>query len=144
MPAEQFQISYSRSFSALLLFSLVLSFTYGCGSLGTFGSDDIASSGAPPSPLKVTATPVPGTSGVIQIDWLPQPTANIHYTVFESTTPLVSPLSYEDKRTNIQIPPFAYTGLASGTTYYFVVTTDDNFLNLQSPPSTPAASAVAP
>jgi hypothetical protein len=116
----------------------------GCGSFGTFGSENTAVSAAPATPLKVRATPVTGAAGTIQIDWLPQPTANIHYTVFESTHPEVSPASYDGKKPDIQDPPISFTGLTPGITYYFVVTTDDNFQNLESPPSTPVASAIAP
>lgn len=131
---------YRPIFVFELLFLVVLILP-GCG---TFGSDNLSVSGAPATPLKVRATAVTGTTGVIQIDWLSQPTANIHYTVFESTLPDVSPSSYENKKTNIQSPPTNFTGLISGKTYYFVVTTDDNFQNLESPPSTPVASAIAP
>ena len=133
-----------RPISVFFSVFLLVSALSGCGAFGTFGSEDTAISGVPATPLKVRAAAITATPGSIQVDWLPQPTANIHYTVFESTRSDVSPASYENKTTNIQDPPIAFTGLTSGTTYYFVVTTDDNFQNLESPPSSPVASAIAP
>ncbi|MHB8483773.1 MAG: hypothetical protein ACYDBV_13755 [Nitrospiria bacterium] len=123
----------------LCLYVILIS---GCGAFDKF--DYSGGSNAPPAPLNVTAAPVAGTPGAIQVKWLTQPTANIDYTVYDSTSPNVSSTRYDSKKTGVSFPPVTLTNLTTGATYYFVVTTVDIYSKLESLPSSPAASAIAP
>lgn len=116
----------------------------GCGTYGTSALPE--GTGAPESPVLVTATPDKSAPGTIELNWVNQPTTgtNYNYNIYESTNPNVSPSSYKVKLTNVGLPPALVSNLTSGTTYYFVVTTVDSFTNLESLPSSPAVSATAP
>ncbi|MHB8481717.1 MAG: hypothetical protein ACYDBV_03120 [Nitrospiria bacterium] len=123
----------------LFLYVVLIS---GCGA---FGSGNDIAPGGPPAPFGITVTPVILRPGDIAVNWVTQPgpintpNSNILYV---STNPNVSPTRYEIKKMYIN-PPTIITGLKSGATYYFVMTTI-TYQNIEGPPSSPAISAIAP
>jgi hypothetical protein len=118
----------------------------GAAACGTYGTpSNPAGTGAPNPPVKVTPI-VNGTKQQIELNWVPQPTQGTNYTynIYYTTNPNVSPYPSGTEDVAVGLPPTIIKNLVSGTTYYFVVTTFDLSSGLESVPSAPVVSAVAP
>ena len=111
------------------------------GSAGTKESTE--SLGVSAMPLNAP-TGLTATSGIssITLDWNPVPGAS-SYILYWSTTPGVTKST--GAAISIVSPPFTHTGLATGTTYYYIATAMNSVGGgAESSPSPEAAAAVPP
>ena len=111
---------YLRNIALAIFLSLTAASLslYGCGGGGGGGGDGAPPPAPPAAPTAVTAD---AGNGQVTISWAPVAGAT-SCNVYQGTTAGITKITGTKVGTNITTSTFTVTGLANGTTYYFLVT----------------------
>ena len=109
-----------RNIALAIFFSLTAASLslYGCGGGGGGGGDGVVPPAPPAAPASVTAD---AGNGQVTVSWAPVAGAT-SCNVYQGTTAGITKTTGTKVGTNITTSTYTVTGLANGTTYYFMVT----------------------